>query len=68
LYANPGHTAASGDDLDGELVVQWFGEPGPREMIDRHHRAMSPLVAQGRIIIAADNRVIAVNQYNGSPL
>ena len=43
LYANAGNTACSGDMLRGPLRLQWFGEPGPRNIIDRHHRPMSPL-------------------------
>ncbi len=69
LYGNPANNACSGDGrVAGELQVQWFGEPGPRDMIDRHHRTVSPLSADGRLIIPGDNRIITVDAYNGAPL
>jgi len=68
-YAEPGNTACSGDALAfSRARLQWFGLPGPRPMVDRHHRAMPPLVKNGRLFVPADNRVIAVNAYNGAPL
>jgi len=44
LYADPANTACSQNRLaNGEMLLQWFGGPGPRDMIDRHHRSVSPL-------------------------
>ncbi len=69
LYANPANTACSGDLHDyTQLQLQWFGEPGPREMIDRHHRTCAPLFAAGRLFIPGNDRVYAVDAYNGTPL
>lgn len=68
LYANPNHTACSMDPIQGPLSVQWFGAPGPRDMIDRHHRPMSSLFKDGRIFIPANDMIMAVDAYNGFPL
>jgi len=68
LYANAGHTACSGDAIQGPMTLQWFGEPGPRRIVDRHHRPMSPLAKDGRIFVPADDAVIAVDAFNGAML
>ena len=68
LYANPAHTACSKDELRGPTEVQWFGEPGPRRIIDRHHRPMSPLFKNGRVFVPANDRIIALDAYNGTGL
>jgi outer membrane protein assembly factor BamB len=68
LYADSGHTACSGDEVRGPMVIQWFGNPGPRDMIDRHHRPMSSLFKKGRLFIPGDDLVMTVDAYNGTPL
>jgi len=68
LYSNPGNTSCSNDSIKGRLQIQWFGRPGPREIINRHSRPMSTLFKNGRLFIPGDNRVICVDGYNGSPL
>ena len=66
---DPGNTACSRDErVAGPLEVQWFGRPGPREMADRHHRNVSPLVKDGRLFVPGDGRVTAVDAYNGTEL
>ena len=67
-YANPGNTASSMDQIKGPMQIQWFGRPGPRKMINRHSRTVAPLFKDGRLFAPADNRVIAVNAYNGTVL
>ena len=68
-YAEPGNSASSGDTLvHGDMDLQWFGRPGPREMIDRHHRNVPPLYKDGRCFIPGDEVVFAVDAYNGTPL
>lgn len=67
MYADPGNTACSNDRLaHGTLRLQWFGRPGPRLMIDRHHRNVPPLCKEGRLFVPADDRIIAVDAYNGT--
>jgi outer membrane protein assembly factor BamB len=67
IYAEPGNVACSGDEIvKGDMAVQWFGKPGPREMIDRHHRNIPPLVKDGRLFAPGDNVVFAVDAYNGT--
>ena len=69
MYGDAGNTSCSGDSLvSGDLQLQWFGEPGPRKMVDRHLRTMPPLAIDGRMFIPAHDRVIAVNAYNGTIL
>ena len=68
-YAEPGNTGCSGDELvKGEVSIQWFGEPGPRQMIDRHHRNVPPLFKDGRLFVPGDCIVFAVDAYNGTSL
>jgi outer membrane protein assembly factor BamB len=65
-YAEPGNTACSGDKIvKGKMEVQWFGRPGPRRMIDRHHRNVPPLFKDGRLFAPGDCIVYAVDAYNG---
>ncbi|HHK42367.1 MAG TPA: hypothetical protein ENJ50_08110, partial [Planctomycetaceae bacterium] len=69
LYADASNTVCSNDELvEGPLQLQWFGRPGPQQMVDRHHRTVAPLCKEGRLFIPGDNRVIAVDAYNGASL
>lgn len=69
LYGDAGNSACSRDELvKGELQVQWFGPPGARPMVDRHHRTTSPLYKNGRLFVPGDDRVIGVDAYNGTIL
>jgi outer membrane protein assembly factor BamB len=69
MYAEPGNTACSKDELiKGRMAIQWFGRPGPREMIDRHHRNVPPLFKDGRLFVPGDCIVFAVDAYNGTVL
>ncbi len=68
LYAEPGNTTCSNDSVVGPFQIQWFGQPGPRDMINRHSRSMSPLFKDGRLFVPGDNRIICVDAYNGTPL
>jgi outer membrane protein assembly factor BamB len=67
MYGSAANTSCSDDQLvKGPLALQWFGGPGPREMVDRHHRTVPPLVAHGRLFIPGNDRVICVDAYNGA--
>ena len=66
-YAEPGNTACSQDTIiKGDMAVQWFGRPGPRYMIDRHHRNVPPLFKNGRLFAPGDCVVFAIDAYNGT--
>lgn len=68
-YADPGNTVCSNDlRVQGTMRLQWFGPPGPRVMMDRHHRTAAPLTCAGRMFIPANNAIIAADIYNGTPL
>jgi outer membrane protein assembly factor BamB len=68
-YADPANTSCSGDRLVGSTPrLQWFGEPGPRRMVDRHIRNVPPLYKDGRLFVPGDQVVFAVDAYNGTPL
>ncbi len=69
LYANPSNVSCSDDTLvKTDLALQWFGRPGPEQLIDRHHRTVSPLYCGGRLFVPGDNRVYGVDAYNGTVL
>ncbi len=68
LYANAGHTASTAEEVRDPMTIQWFGEPGPRDIIDRHHRPMSPLFKNGRVFVPANDKILAVDAYNGTLL
>jgi len=68
-YGNPQNTACSTDQMaKGPLGVLWFGEPGPLAMVERHAKAHSPLSMNGRLFIQGEERILAVDAYNGTPL
>ena len=68
-YGNSHNTACSEDQLvNGPLGVLWFGEPGPQGMVERHARAEAPLAMDGRLFIEGEDRVLAVDAYNGTLL
>ena len=67
-YATPGHTSCSTDDVvSGDLRVLWWGQPGPRPMLDRGARAPSPLASHGRLFVQGNHAIFCVDAYNGSP-
>jgi len=67
LHAEPGNTACSNDSLvKAPMAMQWFGNPGPQRMIDRHHRNVSPLCKNGRLFVPGDCVVFAMDAYNGT--
>lgn len=69
LYANTANTSSTEDKLIHEdVVLQWFGGPGPRRMVDRHLRAPAPLVAKGRLFVLGENTIIGIDAYNGTEL
>jgi outer membrane protein assembly factor BamB len=69
IYAEPGNTASSGDELvRPPFLLQWFGGPGPQDMVDRHHRSVPPLFCNGRVFIPGNDKVFALDAYNGAPL
>ncbi len=69
LYANAANTACSLDQhVTGPMKLQWFGRPGPQQMVDRHHRTVAPLFKAGRLFVPGDNRVVTVDAYNGTIL
>lgn len=69
IYAGTGNTSCSEDERVGSsLALQWFGEPGPQQMIDRHHRTVPPLYVDGRMFVPGNDRVYGVDAYNGTVL
>lgn len=69
IYAGLGNTSCSEDErVGGDLALQWFGEPGPQQMLDRHHRTVPPLYIDGRMFVPGNDRVYGVDAYNGTVL
>ena len=68
-YADSGNTACSKDSLPfGRMDIQWFGRPGPRNMVDRHHKSIAPLYKNGRLFVSGLNYIYGVDAYNGTVL
>ena len=66
-YGNPQNTACSGDELvKGPLGVLWFGQPGPKGMVERHAKAHSPVSIDGRLFVQGEETITAYDAYNGS--
>ena len=69
LYANAANTVSTTDAYASDTVRPlWFGQPGPREMSDRHHRAAAPLFKNGIMFVPGDNGVLGADAYNGTML
>lgn len=65
-YAVAGNTYSSEDtQVKGPFGILWYGEPGPRQRIDRHASAPMPLVAKGVLFTIGYERVMAFDVYNG---
>ena len=67
MYADPANTACSRENrLNTNFKLHWFGAPGPEPMIDRHHRPLPTLVTKGRMFVPGDNKIMAVDAFNGT--
>jgi len=68
-YADPGNSACSNDQLSfANTTVQWFGAPGPRDIVDRHQKSPPPVYAKGRVFVTGSDYIVAVDAYNGTIL
>jgi SAM-dependent methyltransferase len=68
-WANPAATTCSEDTAIAYPVqMLWFGEPGPRYIIDRHHRPGCSLYKDGHLVVPGLHRVMAMDAYNGARL
>jgi outer membrane protein assembly factor BamB len=64
-YANAANTYSSDDPLvKGPFGVLWYGEPGPRQRIERHATPPMPLVVDGIMYTIGYDRVMAFDVYN----
>ena len=70
MYGSPDNSATSRDELiaPASMRIQWYGRPGPRGMIDRQPRQQSPLYVNGRLYSQGNDRVYALDAYNGTVL
>ncbi|MHC4503206.1 MAG: outer membrane protein assembly factor BamB family protein [Planctomycetota bacterium] len=65
-YADAGRSGASTDTIARlPLRTLWFGGPGPARMVSRHFRGPPPLFSRGRMFVAGEHHLIAVDAYNG---
>ncbi len=68
-YCDPGNTACSGDKrVYGPLGMLWFGEPGPRDMVERHAEAQSPVAMDGLMFMEGEEVIMAADAFNGTLL
>ncbi|MGE3311714.1 MAG: PQQ-binding-like beta-propeller repeat protein [Limisphaerales bacterium] len=66
-FGNTANTARSGDRrISPNFELQWFGGPGPDQMVDRHLRGPAPLATDGLLLVPGENRILAVDAYNGT--
>ncbi|MDP8242600.1 MAG: PQQ-binding-like beta-propeller repeat protein [Candidatus Hinthialibacter antarcticus] len=66
-FSTPGNSANSGDQrIRGQMQVQWFGRPGPQQLIDRHHRGTPPLSLNGTSLLYGNEVLTAFDAYNGA--
>ncbi len=67
MWADLGNTACSEDTRTTDNAqVLWFGEPGPKVMVDRHWEPVSPLYKHGRLFVPGFDRIVCVDAYNGA--
>ncbi|MCP4455568.1 MAG: PQQ-binding-like beta-propeller repeat protein [Planctomycetes bacterium] len=68
-YADPGNSACSDAQASfSNSSIQWFGAPGPRNIVDRHLKSPPPVYAKGRVFITGSDYIAAVDAYNGTVL
>ena len=68
-FADPQNTACSDDErVNGPLGILWFGDPGPQGMVERHGNAQSPVSLNGRLFVQGEERVLALDAFNGTLL
>ena len=69
MWGDLGNTACSLDQrITDDWRVLWFGQPGPRILVERHARSMTALYKNGKWIIPGAHRVTCVDAYNGARL
>lgn len=70
MYGSPDNSATSRDELvePSRMKIQWYGRPGPRGMIDRQPRQQAPLYVNGRLYSQGNDRLYALDAYNGTVL
>lgn len=69
MYGNESNTSSNVDEYPRyPMRVAWFGRPGPRPMVDRGTRSPAPLSINGRLFIQGDQRIFALDAYNGTIL
>ena len=68
-YADAGNSACSNDQFSfSNSTIQWFGAPGPRNIVDRHQKSPPPVYAKGRVFVTGSDYIVAVDAYNGTIL
>jgi len=68
-HADAGKSGCSSDEIvKWPLKLLWFGGPGPARIISRHYGPSPPVSANGRLFVAGQHTIIAVDAYNGREL
>ncbi|MBI9065090.1 MAG: PQQ-binding-like beta-propeller repeat protein [Marinilabiliaceae bacterium] len=72
-YAQADNSTFGGESFWGstnseDFEIQWMGRPGPRFQTDRNGRKPSPLAVGGRMFMQGNERVAALDVYNGTIL
>ena len=69
-YAHTDNSAFGGESFWGstrteDFEIRWMGRPGPRFQTDRSGRKPSPLAVEGRMFVQGNERIVALDAYNG---
>ncbi len=72
-YGSGSNASFGGEDLWGntsseDFEIQWMGRPGPRFQTDRTGRKPAPLAINGKMFVQGNQRVVAINAFNGTVL
>jgi len=66
-YADESGTVCTGDRMPfGRFRLLWFGRPGPRNMYDRHWKAVPPLYRNGFLYAIGRDWLAGIDAYNGT--
>ncbi len=66
-HGSPANRQCSEDSLvQGPFGILWYGEPGPRQRIERHATPPMPLVVDGIMFLEGYDLLMAYDVYNGT--
>ncbi len=72
-YGSEYHNGSINDNLEGatgvsDMELQWLGRPGSDSGLDRGPRLPAPICHSGTLYHQGENRIMALDSYNGAML